>query len=468
MKESTRKLHPIDAEALAHYAFSELRQPLDASNFLEFAQRLRLFNEIFAYYERKYAEHVVVYKKEHKNKMAAQKMLEEYRERNEHIPDKVLVEAHRPITPYPASNLLWDLERNLFPWIPGKFNSLLDLKQSFKGRGLVIPTGSHHLRFTIHLIRHLRLLGFSYPIMVAYAGEGDLKENELDFLHRMGTETMDVTKIINGTGMGLNGWQIKPFALLAAPFEEVIMADGDIVFLQNPEFMFEDLGYKKHGTILFHDRTLFEGDKNKRKWLETHLPQPLSESVKSTRMHQMKSGHELESGVILWNKKTHIAGLLAACKMNGFDERKSVTYKEFYGDKESYWIGLGMAGQSWSQLHPTPGVIGDAYYSEKREKLVAKGRILHFDRQGWPFWLNGAIVTNKRNSTGSMTIMNFTHYAREGRWEFSDSSLDKDVTPINSTLMATIDGIAALYVPKIDYDGLAEMDPNWVPLKKLS
>ena len=127
-----------------------------------------------------------------------------------------------------------------------------------------------------------------------------------------------------------------------------------------------------------------------------------------------------------------------------------------------------MAGQSWSQLHPTPGVIGDAYYCKKREKLVARGRILHFDRQGWPFWLNGAIVTNKRNDTGSMTIMNFTHYAREGKWEFSDSSLDKDVTPINSTLMATIDEIAALYVPKIDYDGPTEIDPNWVPLKKHS
>ena len=75
---------------------------------------------------------------------------------------------------------------------------------------------------------------------------------------------------------------------------------------------------------------------------------------------------------------------------------------------------------------------------------MACGRILHFDRAGSPLWFNGAIVRNKYENAGSNPVMNFTHYAKEGTWDFINSCLDRDVTPINTILKGTIDHIATL------------------------
>ncbi|PJF19709.1 hypothetical protein PSACC_00474 [Paramicrosporidium saccamoebae] len=439
----------IEDHALKSYASSRLSEMLATSDFVEFARRLRFFGEIFDSYEMTYPEHVAKYSAALAERNGAIEKLALLGK--EPIPEELQRAATREIFPYPASSVLWDLEREIFPWAHHRFSSLLEMKASFSGRGIVIPTGSHHLRFAIHLIKHIRLLKCSLPIIVAYSGDGDLKKEEIDYLRHMGVGTMDVAEIFNTASLSLHGWEIKPFALLAAPFEEVILADADIVFLQNPAVMLDDLDYQKHGAIIFHDRTLFAGDQGKTDWLNRNLPHPLSRRVLESRMYLKKSAHEQESGVVVWNKKTRLLGLLAACKMNVKAERDEVTYKVFYGDKESFWLGLEMAAQSYTHLQPVPGVIGDSRYDRKKDQLVACGRILQFDRQAWPLWFNGAIVLDKRSRAGSLKIMNFTHFAREGSWDFGTSCLDVDVTPINGTLKAMIDEIAALWIPNLDY-----------------
>lgn len=272
-------------------------------------------------------------------------------------------------------------------------------------------------------------------------------------MRRINVDTMDLSEVFSPELLGLEGWEIKPFALLASPYEEAILADADIVFLQNPELMLRDPGYLEHGAILFHDRTLFEGGKVRNEWLDANLPGPLSGRVRSSRMYRRKSAHELESGVVVWHKRRRLTGLLATCKMNVKAERELVTYRIFYGDKESFWIGLEMAGQSFADLQPVPGVIGSGHWDPVKEQLVACGRILQFDRDGWPLWFNGAIVTNKRDEYLSNQLMNFTHFAMEGVWDFDTSCLDHNVTPINATLKSLISDISSLWVPKINYTG---------------
>ena len=358
LQTSRQNMRRAEFEAIHSYGVRQLHQPLTILEFREFAQRLRLYDKLLAVYSRDHPTHPQLYSQTLRNKMEAMKALNELRLHRQIIPDDLLIRAYQPIDPYPASSLLWDLEVELFPWAHYKFHSIFEMRQSFHGRGLIIPTGSHHLRFAIHLIKQVRWLGCSLPILIAYAGDKDLKPKEVEYLRRLNVQLLDVTRIFDTAKLELTGWQIKPFALLAAPFEEVIIADADTVFLQNPALLLEDEGYREHGVLLFHDRTLFAGDKGKVHWLHTHLPHPLSERARATRMYRQLSAHELESGVLVWHKGQRLAGLLAVCKMNAKEERDRITYKTFYGDKESFWIGLEMAAQSWTELQPTPGVIG--------------------------------------------------------------------------------------------------------------
>ena len=45
----------------------------------------------------------------------------------------------------------------------------------------------------------------------------------------------------------LNGWELKPFALLNSPFQEVLLLDADNVPVVDPAFLFETLSSPKRG-----------------------------------------------------------------------------------------------------------------------------------------------------------------------------------------------------------------------------
>lgn len=343
---------------------------------------------------------------------------------------------------YSEMPVLGEMETLMFPWAFQYFSTLLQLKRSFNGPGIVIPTGSHHFRMAVFLVKTLRELGCTLPISIAHGGIGDLKAQELFYLYQLRVSALDVSQYVDTQALELKGWQIKPFAMLVAPYTEVILMDADVVLMQNPEAMLQDKGYQEHGAVFFRDRTLFDKDWKKTKWLEENLPLPLSEQVKETRMYQQISGHEQESGIVVINKAKRLFTLLAACKLNGKIERDQVVYKEFYGDKETFWIGAAMANETYTTLWPRAGVIGHvhdlpmiqyekALEEAKRDKkprpkkpkagkgpAVVCGRIAHFDRNGEPLWFNGGIVLDKGDEKKRDYLNTFTHYAHEGKWEF--------------------------------------------------
>ena len=128
------------------------------------------------------------------------------------------------------------------------------------------------------------------------------------------------------------GWAIKPFCILASSFEEVILMDADVLFTQNPEIMFEMDGYKKTGSIFFHDRYINWGTQDGHHFTDFILSNlsPESEQV-SWLKHETQYG--MESGVVVVNKSSDsFFGLLATCAMNRKPERDYV-YKFVHGMK---------------------------------------------------------------------------------------------------------------------------------------
>lgn len=131
---------------------------------------------------------------------------------------------------------LYPFMRNpLHPLDPTPFTTL---RQTFDAgsRGIVIPVGVGQVRYAAHLIGNLRdVLGSQLPIQIAYAGGGDLPAKYRNALVSLGEniETMDVFDVFDDTTLMLreSGWAIKPFAVLASKFEQVILMDADAVFM---------------------------------------------------------------------------------------------------------------------------------------------------------------------------------------------------------------------------------------------
>lgn len=228
------------------------------------------------------------------------------------------------------------LESTLYPWIHPYWENAFHINNQTQGQGIVLCVGNNQFQYAATTIRTLReVLHSTLPIEVFYIRENDLSPKRQLYLQ---TEFTNLTlrKLDDYIGeyyTRFGGWAMKPFALLASHFSEVIMMDADVFFLQEPSLLFADLGYQAAGSLFFYDRTLFPNWEKGPDWLRSFLP-TFSPLVEKTRWFRGLSSHEQESGVIVMDKRKSLLGLLSTCKLNGKNERDQVVYKHVHGDKE--------------------------------------------------------------------------------------------------------------------------------------
>ncbi|KAF9408433.1 hypothetical protein BGZ94_002312 [Podila epigama] len=286
------------------------------------------------------------------------------------------------------------LENRLFPWLHyGRYSSFSLLK-TFKGRGIVFCAGNYQFEFVITAIQAVRnRLQSKLPIQVYFMGENDLSLNRQTYLREMAAdiEVIDVTQTLDNAYMRLGGWAIKPYAMLASSFEEVMFIDADAYFLQDPEVLFNDPGYKAAGALFFYDRTLFPDSRTIPDFMRSILP-TMSSFPPISRSFNLLSSHEQESGVVLINKRTRFVGMLATCKMNSKWERDLVSYRKFHGDKETFWVGFEMVQEPYVFMRNYGGVIGELRPDDNQSVCGAQ---LHQDSEGRPLWWNGGLYRNK-------------------------------------------------------------------------
>jgi hypothetical protein len=364
--------------------------------------------------------------------------------------------AHNPFFPYKShlnsssyGSMYELLEREHFGWALKEYASLFDLRKSFKpGRCIVIPTGKEYFRFAVHIIRTVReVFKSTIPIYVYYMGKNDLDKMHMDHLKRhLGVECLDITKIFDNSILQLKGWDIKPFAMLAAPYEEILLMDADTVFMQPPDVFFSDVGYRKDGALFFHDRTLFPTDHYKKAWVQGMFGKPYSDRLRSLRFYQMKTSYEQEAGVVLIDKKRHFAGLLSVCRLNVPPEREDVFHVETHGDKETFWIGFELVQESYSFMSSLPGSLGRIQPDFETNEPAICGKLAHFDRNGTLLWFNDSIADNKKDEEWARSVSEFTHFAREGRWT-PYLCLHAAKVPLDSDQLETIKKLVSVFDP---------------------
>lgn len=308
------------------------------------------------------------------------------------------------------------METRLFNWLPAGMN-MNDIRRGIlKKRGVVIALGDNYFNMGAHLIKCIRMLGSRLPIYVYYTGVKDLKEEHRAYLSKLDDVTLvDITSTLRNDVLKLGGWDVKPFAMLLNPFEEVILLDADVVLLEPPEHFFELTTYKQSGALFFRDRH-FDGAPGGKyaDWLQSILPSPLSEKAMASAMYQGRSKYEQESGVVVINKSSRFWGLLAACLLNRIEER-DVIHSMTHGEKETFWLGFEMVNEQYAWAEAQAGLIHPAELGKPGEKLLC-GHIAHFDDHGNLLWFNDGIVVDKRSK--KLAPEHFRIMSSEGVWGY--------------------------------------------------
>ncbi|OQE01757.1 hypothetical protein PENVUL_c041G04032 [Penicillium vulpinum] len=345
----------------------------------------------------------------------------------------------------------------LFPWPSPYFadHMTLHVSSRYGGRGIVTTAGNDHAPFLLAAIPSFRLLGCNLPVEVMYLGDDDLSEEFRTRLEAIpGVTTRDLSAMVNDKGWRLKGWAGKPFAMLFSSFREVLFIDADSLFFVSPESLFDDPEYVRTGALFFRDRNIIP--ESKKEWLQKVLPKPISKSVRQSRMWTGESAHVQESGVVVVDKWKHFVALLLVCRMNGPDRdgdgaNNVGTYDMVYGDKETFWIGWELAGDTSYAFHQGPaGVMGIAQTSDspnstkERPTLTSNAEIavasvhdtslticapqlLHLDREKRPLWFNGWLYENKFARTRVLgrfeMFMEEPSESSDSAWEMKESNL---------------------------------------------
>ncbi|KXS15448.1 glycosyltransferase family 71 protein [Gonapodya prolifera JEL478] len=350
------------------------------------------------------------------------------------------------------------LEYSLFPFVRPTFPSASNLYSSFarapRSRGIVMTAGNGQVRMALVGIMSIRAAGCQLPIEVLYAGDDDLKPESRARFQSMGdgysVTVRDAKQLFDDEIAKVRGWAIKPFAIMFASFAEVVFQDSDVVWFGSPEEVFEDPVYKKTGTLFYFDRrTLFGIGEETFQFSLSLLPAHLRDPVPSYLTAQnaflgRKSAHQQESGVVAVDKtRAHnFYGLLTTCKMNCEEERDKVVYKRVYGDKETFWMGWEMAGQTglygWSPHSAAQigyVVRGDQNAEEvvrhnnfaieeknadrRSDTRICSLQLAHLDASGTkPLWFNGGPLRDKFLGQTS-PVTRPTHWAveRGSKWD---------------------------------------------------
>jgi len=216
-------------------------------------------------------------------------------------------------------------------------------------------------------------------------------------------------------------------------FREAIFIDADAFFFADPAVMLKDEQYLATGALFFKDRNL--SPENKRSWIKSILPAPISANVKHNRLWTGESGHMQDSGVVVVDKWRHFIPLLLTTRLNGPDRDGDVAtgkkgvYEMVFGDKETFWLSWEMTGDLDYAFHDSVsgamGKLANSHPAEKDENdadavevpgkpakgpMVCSPQLLHFDYAGKPLWFNGWISASKDNRTD---WQDFQVYVRE-------------------------------------------------------
>lgn len=191
----------------------------------------------------------------------------------------------------------------------------------FAGRGVVICGGGRRLLPAAWVcINMLRRLGCELPIELWHLGPDEMDDRARALLAPLNVRTIDAYEQRRRHPMRiLNGWELKPFALVHSSFEQMLYLDADNVPVVDPTFLFDTDEYKETGALFWPDYGHLMPKAHT--WRMCGLVPP--------------SGRDFESGQIVLDKRRCWRPLWLTRWMN---EHSDFWYTHMYGDKNTFLI----------------------------------------------------------------------------------------------------------------------------------
>jgi len=233
-------------------------------------------------------------------------------------------------------------------------------------RGIIIAVPERYKRICLANLYTLRFrMKNTLPIELWQVGQELTKESE-ELFKKISNVTLRYVDDPTHPPEFWRGYQVKAYMLKHTAFDEVILADADIVFSQDPSILFDDPHYQEHKAYFFRDLTRWKFSDlrnspekfnsihffNRRKrWLRSLLPtKPAHFPVEWDYIYdevpptQPVQEALQESGCVCIDKTVHRDSIENIYRLN---ENYSSTYTYVLGDKETFWIGCLMANKTF-------------------------------------------------------------------------------------------------------------------------
>lgn len=339
---------------------------------------------------------------------------------------------------------------------------------TINGRGIVLTATARHTKDIVRLIRVLRALNNELPIQIVYRGQlsnrskkailksafedfKDLNSSSLNLETILphidlirDAEMYDIAypkqqvsfmnlKPLVSDNSHFQGYNNKVLALLFSSFQETILLDADTVPLLSLVAFFESPEYLETRTMFFKDRSL----RDTNDYLETNFYKklmPMDDRVNSLdkllglplidhsvfhdNNYMRGFRHYQEAGAVVIDKKMHFKGLLMTLPLSVWKEPVKTSV---WGDKEFYWLGLLMSGDSNFKFNKyESAAVGtmspDSHKSYRFGQYeLCSSHPGHVNSQGELMWINSGFSFCKKN--------NF--YRDKDRYPFSKLSSDE-------------------------------------------
>jgi len=201
----------------------------------------------------------------------------------------------------------------------------------FRGRGVVICGGGRkYFPCAWVCARMLRHLGCGLPIQLWHLGEREADARMRALMEGLGVECVDAEALRERhPARTLNGWELKAYALLHAPFEEVLLLDADNVPVVDPSFLFDAPEYREAGAAFWPDFGRLAPDR----------------SIWSVCGVEYRDEPEFESGQVLVDKRRCWPALQLSMHYN---EHSDFYYHHVYGDKETFHLAFRRLGAPYA------------------------------------------------------------------------------------------------------------------------
>jgi hypothetical protein len=246
----------------------------------------------------------------------------------------------------------------------------------FHGRGIVICGGGvKHFTNAWVCINMLRRLGCSLPVQLWHLGGEEMDAEMESLVTPLGVTCVDASEVRRRhPARILNGWEIKPYAVLHSPFKEVLLLDADNVPVVNPEFLFDTPEYLKTGAVFWPDFYVLER----------------SEPIWRYCGVRPRSEREFESGQLLVNKQTCWRALNLTMWYN---EHSDFFYQHLHGDKDTFHLAFRKLGQPYAMpgksVRRLPGTMCQHDFQGRRifqHRNTDKWNLFLINRKVKGFW----------------------------------------------------------------------------------